>query len=190
MKRLALILAALVITTAASAEPPCRPARLIHVPQIVRQAAASHIHAATVYADTHLHIVEVPVPAYVFQTLYVAPPPSQEAQPAPIVAQVEQIGNDNQLAALLGSQAGPDPAAEIRQKCASCHSYDKAKGGLALFNELGTFGPSTRNSKPLTRDNLVARARATGAEAMPPGADTQPEKKLSEAALQYLATGN
>lgn len=188
MKYLAALLAVM-FTTAASAEPPCRPTRVIHVPQVVHQVS-SHIHAATVYADTHLHIVEVPVPAYVFQTLYVAPPPvTQEAQAAPLT-QLEQLGSDNQLAALLGSQAGPDPAAEIRQKCASCHSYDKAKGGLALFNELGTFGPSTRNAKPLTRDNLVARARATGAEAMPPGSDAQPEKKLSEAALQYLATGN
>lgn len=182
-------LTALCLTAIASADPPCN-----RVVPIRHQRVFPHaIHAPTIYQDTHLNIVEVPTPAYFFQTLTAYQPPAQVQAPAP-VQQIQQasdgIGTNESLAALLGSQPPAfDPVAEISQKCASCHSLanGKTKGGLSLFNKEGQFAPTS--SKQIDRSIIAARTRSLGADAMPPGADTNPAKRLSDAAIQYLETG-
>lgn len=187
--RIIAVLAVLTLSVAASADPPChsrqvvsRHEQAIVVPQRVYPNA---IHAATIFADTHLHVVEVPVPVYVFQTL-------TALQPAQVPQQVPQqtdagIGTDDSLAALVGP--APDYVGEIRQKCASCHSTESGKsiGGLTLFDQAGVFQPTS--TKQINRSLLAARARSTGADAMPPGSDTNPGKKLSDLAIRYLETG-
>lgn len=190
--KLFIFAAILFITQAAYADPPCHiPARPIVAPQRLYPHA---IHAATVFHDTHLHLVEVPVPAFVFQTLTAYTPPpiiQQVVQPAAPPATPAGVGTDEMLAALMAGPSEPDPLAEIRQKCASCHSVEKgtSKGGLALFDQAGQFAPTTKSGKTLTRGDLVTRARSTGADVMPPAAATDPSKRLSEAALAYLEQG-
>lgn len=191
-------LAALVMTVAASADPPCNIRH--HAPVVVPQRVlhSQAIHSATIYHDTHLHLVEVPVPAYVFQTLtaYQPPPIAPVQAPAPqrqsIIQQADAgVGTDDNLRELLGlaSPVMADPTLEIRQKCAKCHSEElgTTKGGLALFDAKGGFAPAS--TKQTNRSLIAARAKATGPEAMPPGADTNPEKRLSELAIRYLETG-
>lgn len=176
-------LATIILTTCASADPPChvKQQQAIIVPQKVLHSQA--IHAATIYHDTHLAIVEVPVPAYVFQTLtaYVQPTVPVQATPADT-----GIGTDSDLASLMAPSN--DPVSEIRQKCATCHSASASKGGLSLFNESGEFYPTSKK-QGLTRANLSARAKSTEADAMPPGVNEKPEKRLSAAAIAFLETG-
>lgn len=188
--RIAAALTALIITASAAADPPCR---VVHQPSAIvvpQKVLSNHaIHAATIYHDTHLQIVEVPVPALVFQQFNasVYAPVTAVAQPVAQAPPADQgIGTDADLASLV--QPLNDPAGEIKQKCASCHSASANKGGLSLFNESGAFYPTSKKST-LTRANLAARARSTDADVMPPGANEKPEKRLSEAAIAYLENG-
>lgn len=196
MKTLA-ILSALTLTIAASADPPGRrvcntPAAVPLVASSTHQQIVPHsIHAATIFADTHLHIVEVPVPAFVFQTLTAYQPQVQIVQPVgvqPVANQPDGIGTDDQLAALLGAQpvASITPLAEISQKCGSCHSGGSAKGGLTLIDANGQYNPTTTKNNALTRNLIAARARSTGEDAMPPGANSNPGKRLPEDAIRFL----
>lgn len=172
------LLVTLLVTVAATAEPPCQ----------VKQVVVPHsIHAATIFHDTHLRIVEVPVPAFVFQTLTAYQPPAPQVVQTPVQS-ADGIGTDDMLQSLLGQPLQADPLGEISQKCASCHSLEKgtSKGGLALFDQNGRYSPTTRSGKQLTKANLAARARSTGSDAMPPGADTNPAKRLSDAAISFL----
>lgn len=209
MTRIVVILSTLLLTVAASADPPrrfrgscpqvvpfvehcqetiCAPSQIVS-----HQVIPHSINAATLYADTHLHLVEVPVPYYVFQNLtaYQPAPVVQLAPVAPIQqASVTQggqdgVGTDEQLAALLGApqqQTAIQPLAEMKQKCGSCHSAQSGtvKGGLTLFDANGEFAPSTTKNKGLTAALIAARARSTGEDAMPPGVNANPAKRLSE----------
>lgn len=175
---------AMLMTVVASAEPPCRQQAIV-IPQRVLHSQA--INAATIYHDTHLHIVEVPIPAQVFQTLTAYYQPGPQAGALPPVD--TGFGTDTDLAALAaGANALTDPVSEIRQKCASCHSASANKGGLSLFNDVGEFYPTSKKAG-LSRSVLSARARSTGEDAMPPGANTKPEKRLSAEAIAYLESG-
>jgi len=152
-----------------------------------QQVVQGSIHAATIYHDTHLRIVEVPVPAFVFQTLTAYQPVVQTQQV--VVQQTEGVGTDDMLASLL-AQPLNDPLSEIKQKCSACHSAQTgtSKGGLSLFDQAGLFSPSTTKNKGLTRAMIADRARSAGDDVMPPGASTNPAKRLSLAAIQYLET--
>jgi len=189
------IIAALTLTIAASADPPGR--RVCRTPFIqqtatYQQVIPHSINAATIYADTHLNIVEVPVPAFVFQTLTAYQPTVQVQQNAVAMqpVAVDGIGTDDQLAALLGaspSQANAmTPLAEIAQKCGSCHSAGAAKAGLTLLDAAGQYSPSTTKNNALTRSLIALCARSTGEDAMPPGVNTNPAKRLSENAIRFL----
>ena len=128
------------------------------------------------------------MPAFVFQTLTAYQPPATQAVQTPVQS-ADGIGTDDMLQALLGGQPlQADPLGEISQKCAQCHSLEKgaSKGGLALFDANGRYSPTTRSGKQLTKATLSARARSTGPDAMPPGADTNPAKRLSDAAISFL----
>lgn len=179
------IISVLILTIASSADPPCRAVQR-------QQVIAGSIHAATIFADTHLHLVEVPVPAFVFQTLTAYQPTVQVQQKAVAVqpVAVDGVGTDDQLAALLGmvpSQLNAmSPLAEISQKCGSCHSAGTAKAGLTLLDATGQYNPSTAKNNTLTRSLIASRARSTGEDAMPPGANTNPAKRLSEDAIRFL----
>lgn len=186
--RILAIISTLLLTIAASADPPCRQILPVH-----QKIVANSIHAATIYADTHLHIVEVPVPAFVFQTLTAYQPQVQVQQVVaqPVTVQPtapDGIGTDDQLAALLGVQqvTSISPLAEIGQKCGSCHSGGAAKGGLTLLDAQGQYNPTTSKNNALTRNLIAARARSTGDDAMPPGVTTNPAKRLSEDAIRFL----
>lgn len=189
MKTLA-ILSALLLTVAASADPPCRLVPSITSSATHQQVIPHSIHAATIFADTHLHIVEVPVPAFVFQTLTAYQPQVQIVQQPVTVQVADGIGTDEQLAALLGppqsQQTAISPLAEISQKCASCHSGGSAKGGLTLLDANGQYNPTTAKNNALTRALIAARARSTGDDAMPPGANSNHGKRLSEDAIRFL----
>lgn len=178
--RLIALVALVSLTAMASADPPCRVVQR-------QQVVANSIHAATIYADTHLHLVEVPVPAFVFQTLTAYQPQVQIQQ---VATDPDGIGTDDQLAALLGmsqpQQLAISPVAEIAQKCGSCHSSGTAKGGLTLLDESGAYRPSTTKNNALTRSMIAARARSAGDDAMPPGVNTNPGKRLSGEAIQSL----
>jgi len=181
--RILVVLAALVLTVAASADPPCR-----QVVPIRQQIVANSIHAATIFADTHLHIVEVPVPAFVFQTLTAYQPVVQVQQQVPAQASPTGIGTDDQLAALLGA---PQPivashSIEIGQKCGSCHISGAAKGGLTLLDSAGQYNPTTSKISTLTKNMIADRARSHGDDAMPPGVNSNPAKRLSEEASRFL----
>ncbi len=192
--RLITILATLTLTIAASADPPSR--RVCNVPlaysSTYQQIVPHSINAATIYADTHLNIVEVPVPAFVFQTLTAYIPQAQvqqvPVQQTPIQAAPDGVGTDDQLAALLGKAPAPliSPLTEIGQKCGSCHSGGAVKGGLTLIDASGQYNPSTTKNNTLTRSGIAARAKSTGDDAMPPGVLTNPGKRLSEDAIRFL----
>ncbi len=178
--RIIALIAVLALTIVATADPPCHVRQVI-APQKVLHSQA--IHAATIYHDTHLAIVEVPVPAFVFQTLTAYQP----AQQAISHGTGEGVGTDDMLSAMFSA---PDPVMEIRQKCASCHSSEAgtAKGGLTLFDQSGAFRPVSRN-KSLTSGLIAARARSTESDAMPPGVLTNPAKRLSNDAIRFLEFG-
>lgn len=186
--RLLSITFGLILTVVASADPPCHVRQVV---QPVQQVVHGSIHAATIYHDTHLRIVEVPVPAFVFQTLTAYQPVIQQQQV--VVQQTEGVGTDDMLASLLApSPLSDTPLTEIKQKCSACHSAQAgaSKGGLTLFDETGAFKPTTSKTKGLTRAMIADRARSTGEDVMPPGASTNPAKRLSLAAIQYLETAN
>lgn len=184
--RIITAITAMLMTVVAAAEPPCRThQQAIVIPQRVLHSQA--INAATIYHDTHLHIVEVPIPAQVFQTLtaYYQQGPQTGALPPVDTG----FGTDTDLAALAANaNALTDPVGEIRQKCASCHSASANKGGLSLFNDAGEFYPTSKKAG-LSRAVLSTRARSTGDDAMPPGANAKPEKRLSAEAIAYLESG-
>lgn len=195
--RLLTLCASLLITVAALADPPCRQVLPLSSSFTHQQIVPHSINAATIFADTHLHIVEVPVPALVFQSLTAYIPPAQVQQvvaqpPAAVVQQPDGIGTDDKLAALLGAtQPQPlslnsSPLSEISQKCGSCHSGGSAKGGLTLLDANGQYSPTTSKGGALTRQAIAARARSTGDDAMPPGVNTNPAKRLSEEAIRFL----
>lgn len=162
---------------AEATEPPCR-----------QQVIPHSINAATIFHQTHLQIVEVPVPAFIFQTLQAYQP-----QPAPVqdsaTTSNSGIGTNDMLLQLLDQQPTPSvysPLAEIRQKCSSCHdSSGQAKGGLRLFNEAGEYAP-TSNKQNFTRSQIAARVRSTGSDVMPPSARTDSSKRVSESAAAFL----
>lgn len=183
--RLISIAFGMLLTVAASADPPCQSRQVVcHSP--VQQVIHGSIHAATIYHDTHLRIVEVPVPAFVFQTL-TAYQPAVQQQVAAIQPSIG-IGTDESLAAL---SAPVDHVGEIRQKCANCHSAQSgsSKGGLTLFDQSGAFKPSTSKANGLTMAMIAARTKSTGDDVMPPGANANPSKRLSLAASQYIEAG-
>lgn len=157
-----------------SSEPPCG------------QKVFSHsINAATIYHQTHLQIVEVPVPAFIFQTLQAYQTPAQNSD-IPINS---GIGTNEMLMSILdqiGNGSNSLPVDEIRQKCSQCHNYTGTpKAGLRLFNAAGEYAPTSGN-KALTRQLIAARVRSAGEDVMPPAARLDPSKRLSEAAAAFL----
>lgn len=176
LSRTIAIISFLILTVAVTADPPCR------------QVVPHSINAATIYHQTHLQIVEVPVPAFFFQTLQAYQTPVQDS-----VEPVNSgIGSTEQLLKLLDGLASAQnapistPIEEIRQKCSQCHnSVAGSKAGLRLFNDAGEYSPVSSN-KALTRQMIAMRARSTGDDAMPPAARLDPSRRLSETAAAYL----
>lgn len=164
-------------SSSTASEPPCR-----------QQVFSHAINAATIYHQTHLQIVEVPVPAFIFQTLQ-----AYQAQPTPAQVSADSInsgvGTNEMLMAILdqgGNGSNSLPIDEIRQKCSQCHNYSgTAKAGLRLFNAAGEYAPIS-NNKSLTRQMIAARVRSSGDDVMPPSARLDASKRLSETAAAFL----
>lgn len=66
----------------------------------------------------------------------------------------------------------------LNNNCASCHSSDKAKGSVVLFDSSGIYQPYRTDGQPFSRKDILDSLKGEGGKAqMPPAAKSDATKK-------------